>query len=229
MTVGENAASLDWRDGVPVSRRWGDPYYSLADGLAETRHVFLKGNRLPERFAGARGFRVAELGFGTGLGFLAAWALWRRLAAPGAVLRYTAFEIAPLPREDMARALSAWPGLAPLAAELLAARRGAGVTELPGARLEVIGGDARETLPRWQGSAEAWFLDGFAPARNPEMWEPALLAAVAARMTPGGTLATYTAAGAVRRALAAAGVEVARRPGFGVKRHMSVGHLPADR
>jgi tRNA U34 5-methylaminomethyl-2-thiouridine-forming methyltransferase MnmC len=87
----------------------------------------------------------------------------------------------------------------------------------------MIVGDARETVPAWDGPAEAWFLDGFAPARNPELWEPALLAAVAARTVPGGTCATYSAAGAMRRALAAAGFAVERRPGYGRKRHMTQG------
>lgn len=93
------------------------------------------------------------------------------------------------------------------------------------AKLHLIVGDARETLPRWQGQADAWFLDGFAPSKNPEMWDPALLAEVARHTAPGGTFATYTAAGFVRRALAAAGFAVTRCPGFGRKRHMTRGVL----
>lgn len=89
----------------------------------------------------------------------------------------------------------------------------------------MIIGDARHTLPAWDGVADAWFLDGFAPARNPELWEAPLLAQVAAHTAPGGTFATYTAAGAVRRALDAAGFDVARVPGYGRKRHMSRGTL----
>ncbi len=219
---------LDWRDGtVPVSRRYADPYYSVADGLAETRHVFLDGNALAERMAGARACCIAELGFGTGLGFLAAWELWRRVAAPGGVLAFTSFEIAPLRRADMARALSRWPEIAPLAEALLAAWRGGGVHDLPGARLEVVVGDARRSVAEWPGPAEAWFLDGFAPARNPELWEPPLLQAVHDRTEPGGTAATYSAAGAVRRGLAAAGFLVRKRPGYGTKRDMTVARRPA--
>ncbi|GMG85062.1 tRNA (5-methylaminomethyl-2-thiouridine)(34)-methyltransferase MnmD [Paralimibaculum aggregatum] len=218
---------IEWRDGnLPVSTRFGDPYYSADDGLAETRHVFLAGNDLARRFSGAAGFAVAELGFGTGLGFLAAWALWRERAAPGAELAFTSFEIAPLAATEMARALAPWPELAPLAAELLAGWRGGGSLALPGARLEVILGDARETLPRWGGRAEAWFLDGFAPARNPELWEPALLAEVFAHTAPGGSLATYSAAGHVRRGLQAAGFRMAKRPGYGRKREMLAGSRP---
>ena len=96
---------------------------------------------------------------------------------------------------------------------------------LPGLELEVIAGDARDTLPAWGGRADAWFLDGFSPARNPELWEPALLASVAARSTPGATAATYSAAGHVRRALAAAGFTVTRTAGHGAKRHMTRARL----
>lgn len=219
MPVAGDDAKLRWEDGVPVSVRHDDPYYARADGLAETRHVFLDGNGLAARFRGAARFHVAELGFGTGLNCLAAWALWREMAAPGAVLRFTSFERDPMTPEERSRALSAFPELAGLAEALATG-------ETPGLALEVIEDDARATLPTWTGIADAWFLDGFAPARNPDMWEPALLAAVHARTVPGGTFATYTAAGHVRRCLAAAGFEVARRPGFGSKREMLAGHRP---
>ena len=219
--TGRQAAELDWRaGGIPVSARFDDPYFSLENGLAETRHVFLAGNGLPDRFR--PGFHVAELGFGTGLNLLAAWAAWDDSGQDGP-LRFTSFEAFPMRAADMARALSAFPALADRAAVLTAAwARGAARIEAPALRAEVILGDARRTLPGWSGRADAWFLDGFAPARNPELWDPALLAAVAARTAPGGTAATYTAAGAVRRALAAAGFSVDRRPGFGRKRHMTV-------
>lgn len=222
---------LDWRDGnLPVSRRYGDIYYSASDGLAESRHVFLAGNDLPRRWPGAGAFTIGELGFGTGLNFLAAWELWQTLAAPGARLRYTAFEIAPLGPREMARALSRWPSLSDRAGELLAAWAdplpdGAAI-ELPGVRLELAIGDARTAVPRWRGAADAWFLDGFAPAKNPELWEAGLLAAVFDRTRPGGSVATYSAAGVVRGNLAAAGFRVLKRPGFGTKRDMIVGHRP---
>ncbi|MBW7921274.1 MAG: tRNA (5-methylaminomethyl-2-thiouridine)(34)-methyltransferase MnmD [Rubellimicrobium sp.] len=215
------APDLDWSpEGTPVSRRFGDPYFSRGGGLDEARHVFLAGNDLPARFRD--GFRIAELGFGTGLNLLATLAAWRGAGMAG-LLHYTAFELDPLPAADMARALAAFPGLAQDAQALVAALAGGtGPHDLPGGlRLAIITGDARETLPRWNGMVDAWFLDGFAPARNPELWGEALLAGVAARMAPGATLATYTAAGHVRRALAAAGLTVARAPGFGRKRHMT--------
>ncbi|MDA0962878.1 MAG: tRNA (5-methylaminomethyl-2-thiouridine)(34)-methyltransferase MnmD [Proteobacteria bacterium] len=211
---------LDWTDrGVPVSRRFDDPYFSLDNGLAETRHVFLAGNGLPERFA--PGFHIAELGFGTGLNFLTVWQAWIDSGTEGP-LRFTSFEAFPMAAGQMAAALTAFPELTPLSAQLVANWDGPGRVILPGAELTVIAGDARLTLPAWNGQADAWFLDGFSPAKNPEMWDDALLTEVARHMTPGGTLATYTAAGHVRRALAQAGLAVDRRPGYGRKRHMTV-------
>ncbi|SLN60823.1 tRNA 5-methylaminomethyl-2-thiouridine biosynthesis bifunctional protein MnmC [Roseivivax jejudonensis] len=210
-----------WRDGdVPVSRRFDDPYYSLDDGLAEARHVFLAGNDLPARFRD--GFRIAELGFGTGLNLLAALDAWRRAGLPGR-LHVTSFEAFPLSPGDMTRAQAAFPELACLADEL-APFWAAGTTriDLPDLAFRLVTGDARATLPNWDGQADAWFLDGFAPARNPELWEPALLREVAWHTATGGTAATYSAAGHVRRALAAAGFAVTRVPGHGRKRHMTV-------
>jgi len=220
-------AELDWRDGrIPVSRRFDDPYFSFDDGLAETRHVFLAGNDLPERFA--PGFHVAELGFGTGLNFLVTWAAWRaigRAAGVPGVLRFTSFERYPMTVADRVTALAAFAELAPLA-ELLSAQTGTGVHDFGDVVLEVIVGDVRQTLSEWQGRADAWYLDGFSPAKNPEMWGADLMAQVGAHTVPGGTLASYTAAGHVRRALAQAGFEVTRVPGFGRKRHMTVARMP---
>lgn len=211
-----------------MSQRYADPYFSRHDGLAETRHVFLEGNRLSERWGpDTRRFAIAELGFGTGLNVLAAWALWRERAAVDGVLSVTSFEVAPLAPTEMRRALAAFPELADLGARLLDVWRGAGGRfDLGGLQLEVVEGDARQTVPRWQGHVDAWFLDGFAPARNPQMWEADLLAAVAARLEPGGTVATYSAAGHVRRSLEAAGLQVRKRAGYGAKREMCVACRP---
>ena len=124
---------------------------------------------------------------------------------------------------DMALALAAFPELAALAPELLAAWRLDGLAmQVGGAELTVVIGDARQRLATWEGVADAWFLDGFSPAKNPELWEPALMAEVARHTAPGGTAATYTAAGFVRRGLAEAGFTVTRQPGYGRKRHMTI-------
>lgn len=215
---------IDWsRDGVPRARAFDDPYFSAADGLAETEHVFLGGNALPARFA--PGFAVGELGFGTGLTCVALWRAWDRAGMPGP-LAITSTEAFPLSAADMARALGRWPELAPYAAPLLAAYApGAGPFDLGSLHLTILWGDARATLPRWTGSVDAWCLDGFSPARNPAMWDAGLLHALVPRTRPGGTFATYCAAGHVRRTLEAAGFAVERRAGFGTKRHMSAGRL----
>lgn len=219
---------IEWRDGDrPVSTLFGDPYFSLQDGLAETAHVFHGGNDLSTRLGD--GFRIAELGFGTGLNLLATSVLWAGLGRPG-TLHYTSFEAYPMPVRDMARALAVFPALAGPAAVLLDAwGRGQRQFDLGPIVVEVIVGDARRTLPDWAGQADAWFLDGFSPARNPELWEEPVLEAVARHTAPGGTFATYTAAGFVRRGLQAAGFQVERWPGYGRKRHMSRGQLESGK
>lgn len=221
-----NEADLEWRDGdVPVSTRFDDPYFSLENGLAETRHVFLGGNDLPARFRD--GFQIAELGFGSGLNLLATLKAWRDAGAHG-VLHYTSFEAFPMPPDAMIRAQSAFPDLRDLAGELAPHwRSGVAAFSLPDLHFLLIKGDARKALPWWSGQADAWFLDGFSPAKNPELWEPSLMAEVGAHTASNGTVATYTAAGFVRRGLEAAGFRVERAPGFGRKRHMTRGTIGA--
>ncbi len=210
---------LIWTGDSPVSAAFDDPFFT--GGAAEVQHVFLAGNGLPGRLR--PGFHVAELGFGTGLNL----AVLMQHVGTGP-LRFTSFEALPMAPADMARALApfALPGAAALVAAWAAAEGPVRRLDLPGIAAEVVIGDARETLPRWAGRADAWFLDGFAPAKNPALWETALIAEVARHTAPGGTAATYTAAGHVRRALAAAGFSVERRPGFGRKKHMTVARLP---
>lgn len=221
----DQRAELEWKDcGVPVSLRFDDPYFSLEDGVAETRHVFLAGNGLPERFRPE--FHIGELGFGTGLNFLVARDAWRKAGLKGR-FRFTSFEAFAMSAPDLERAHAAFPSLSQSAAELRHAWTGGTANiEFEDAHLRVIAGDARETLPLWEGCADAWFLDGFSPAKNPELWGADLLRAVAGHTNPGGSAATYTAAGHVRRALQDAGFEVARQPGFGRKRHMTVARKP---
>lgn len=214
----QSHGDLEWQDGTPIARRFDDPYYSLQDGLAETRFVFHDGNQLTERFAD--GFQIAELGFGTGLSFLATWDAWRKSVRKG-TLHFTSFEAFPLSTGDTRAALAPFTELAPLTERLLEFLAG---KALPSdIQLTIIEGDARETVPNWQGQADAWFLDGFSPAKNPELWSADLMTAVGDHTKRGGTFATYTAAGHVRQKLSDAGFTVERISGFGRKRHMSVG------
>lgn len=217
------AAQLSWlEDAIPVATRFDDPYFSLKGGLEETRHVFIAGNDLPARLR--PGFQIAELGFGTGLNLLTLL-----LAARGGPeIRFTTFEAFPMAPQDMARALQHFPEADAVSAPLIAAIA-AGETRfsLGNIAVEILHGDVRETLPAWAGKADAWFLDGFSPAKNPEMWGEDLMAEVGFHTAPGGSFATYTAAGHVRRALAGAGFAVRRQPGFAGKRHMSAGRMEA--
>lgn len=224
MTNQKKSAKLAWRNGtIPVAIQFDDPYFSVDDGLAETEHVFLAGNDLPERFKD--GFHIAELGFGTGLNLLAAWQAW---IASGQTtpLNYTSFEAYPMDIPAMRKALSNWPELEELANKMLTRLETDDFKiNTPTLNAQIIIGDARDTLPLWQGLADAWFLDGFSPAKNPELWDETLMQAVAEHTKPQGTVATYTAAGHVRQSLASAGFTVTRVAGFGRKRHMTTGIL----
>jgi tRNA 5-methylaminomethyl-2-thiouridine biosynthesis bifunctional protein len=218
----DEASGLDWVDGAPRSRRFDDVYFSAVDGLAESRAVFLQGCGLPQAWSGRQRFTVGELGFGSGLNILALLALWAETRPLGGHLQIFSVEAYPLTRDEAALALSAWPVLAEIAAPLLAAwpssRPGFHRLDLPNATLDLWIGEAAEGLDAWGGRADAWFLDGFAPSRNPEMWRAELLARLAARSAPGARAATFTVAGAVRRGLAEVGFAVDKRPGFGRKK-----------
>jgi tRNA U34 5-methylaminomethyl-2-thiouridine-forming methyltransferase MnmC len=220
MGVQDQTAQIEWRDGrVPVSTRFDDPYFSLENGMEETRHVFLGGNDLPARFVD--GFHVAELGFGTGLNFLVTLQAFRA-AGCGGTLFFTSFEAYPMAMDDLHAALRAFEGLPD---DLATAEDFPTLLEGPDFVLRVILGDARETLPVWDSHADAWFLDGFSPAKNPELWSAEMMAEVARHTGKGGTAATYTAAGFVRRGMADAGFEVNRVAGYGRKRHMTQAEL----
>ncbi|WP_018150463.1 bifunctional tRNA (5-methylaminomethyl-2-thiouridine)(34)-methyltransferase MnmD/FAD-dependent 5-carboxymethylaminomethyl-2-thiouridine(34) oxidoreductase MnmC [Leeia oryzae] len=226
--------TLDWQDGQPFSSRFGDVYFSRESGLDETRHVYLRHNQLAERFAAlapGEHFTIAENGFGTGLNFLAAWQLWQQTAPAGAFLHFVSTEAYPLSKTELQQALAAWPELASLAAELTTVwedfapgfhRLHPGKTNLT---LTLLIGDANETLPRLDAMVDAWFLDGFAPSKNPQMWSDTILEQVGRLTKPGGTFATFTSAGSVRRGLKAQGFDVKKVPGHGPKREMSAGYL----
>jgi len=218
--------------GVLHSDRFGDPYFSREGGLAEARTVFLDGCGLPGGWSDALHFTVAELGFGCGLNMLATLDLWQRTRRPGARLHLFSVEGFLLSKPLAAEALTAFPELSRLARQLLdqwpQGRTGFQRLDFAeaDATLDIALCDVEQALGQWCGRADAWFLDGFAPARNPAMWQPAIFGAVARASRPGARVATYSAAGEVRRGLAAAGFDVQRLPGFGSKRHRLAGRLP---
>ena len=217
-------ARLAFQEGIPYSEAFGDVYHSAAGGPAQARHVFLGGNGLPQRWAGRRRFVILETGFGAGLNFLATWQAWRRDPAHCERLHFVSIEKHPLAAADLRRVLEKWE-VHDEAAELLARWP----TLVPGAqRLEFDGGRVVLTLffadihvaRELRLAADAFYLDGFAPERNPDMWSPALMRALARLAAPGATAATWSVAGPVRRALELTGFAVAKRPGFGGKREM---------
>lgn len=228
----QTEAVLDWHDGdMPYSRAFDDHFYCRSDGRLECGHVFLAGNGLPDRWQRKAPFRIAELGFGTGLNLCETWRQWRGTAPEGASLHFTSFERFPMARADIARALAHWPEIEHERTILTDKwpDASAGRVEIdlaPGVRLTVVCGAALESLGNETTPFDAWFLDGFAPARNPDMWSAELMAAVFRLTVPGGRFGTYAAAGFVRRNLAAAGFVVERRPGFAGKREMLCGERP---
>jgi tRNA 5-methylaminomethyl-2-thiouridine biosynthesis bifunctional protein len=211
-------------DGAPRALAEDDVYFSAANGLAETIAVFHAGCDLPAAWAGGAQFAIGELGFGTGLNALATRALWRRTRAPGAILHFVSVEGRPMPAQAAARALAAFPDLSPLSEELIARWpfRAAGAQRLwfaeDGFCLTILIGEVETMLSGRTEPMDAWFLDGFAPARNPSMWSDAVLGQVARLTKAGGRAATYTVAGAVRRGLAAHAFSVLKQRGFGSKR-----------
>ena len=233
------AERLDWSGAAPRSPRFDDIYFSPEDGLAETQTVFLQGCGLPGAWLDGgrdrRRFVVGELGFGTGLNILALADLWRRTRpAPDAVLNVFSVEAFPIGREDAARALAAWPALSDWADTLIrqwpGGRRGFHRIEWSkaGVILDLAVIEVEAALTAWSGHADAWFLDGFAPSKNPQMWRPEVLSLIASRSRPGTRLATFSVAGAVRRGLTDAGFAVEKAPGFGGKKQRLEGRFPGE-
>lgn len=236
---GITPAQLDWSEAqVPKSQQFDDVYFSRDDGVQEVRYVFMQHNGLPERFAQAGSFRIAETGFGTGLNFLVAADAWLHSGASG-VLHFISFEKYPLTLADLQRAHQHYTLFAPLCAALQESYPDL----LPGwhdlwlmegrIRLTLWLGDVLEGLPELDDSngslVDAWFLDGFAPAKNPQMWQPGLFTQMARLSHLQTTFATFTAAGEVRRGLQKAGFAVQKARGHGRKREMCHGQLAQKR
>lgn len=222
-------------DGAPEAVAFGDIYFSRDGGLAESEAVFLAGCGLPDAWAGRRHFQICELGFGSGLNVLAAWRLWRAHRPVGAILHIVSIEGYPMPVEAAERAHAAFPEVADLAAKLRAQWPVAAYApqrlwfEEDGVAITIVIADVADGLDRLTAEVDAWFLDGFAPSRNPAMWTEAVLARVGALSAPGATLATYSTAGAVRRGLAQAGFTVEKRPGFAAKRERLEARFEGER
>jgi len=227
---------LRWdENGLPHSVKFDDKYFCQQSGYDEGLHVFCGGNRLKERFAdltSGEPFVIGETGFGTGLNFLCAWQLFEQFAPAGANLLYISIDQFPLNAQDLARALSLWPQLKTHATSLIEQYPAIGQEVKPilfaGGRIKLIliyehVLNALDLMSRKQYTMDAWFLDGFAPSKNAEMWSDDVFIGIAALSRPGTTVATFTSAGDVRRGLMAQGFTMTKTPGFGRKRHMLQG------
>ena len=217
-------AALAWNDdGLPFSPRYGDLYHPRAGALQQAQHVFLGGNGLPERWRGRERFVVLETGFGLGNNFLATWDAWRRDASACRQLHFISIEQHPLAREDLL-ALPRDAALVPLAEQLAQAwpplTPNLHRLSFDGGRVQLLLalGNVAQWLPELVARVDAFYLDGFSPARNPQMWQPRLFKAMGRLAAPGATAATWTAAHAVRNDLTAAGFDVELAPGRGGKR-----------
>ncbi|WP_087501524.1 bifunctional tRNA (5-methylaminomethyl-2-thiouridine)(34)-methyltransferase MnmD/FAD-dependent 5-carboxymethylaminomethyl-2-thiouridine(34) oxidoreductase MnmC [Pseudomonas sp. SID14000] len=220
-------AQIDWDDqGRPHSRQYDDVYFAVNEGIEETRHVFLGQTRLAERFAALAPHAclvIGETGFGTGMNFYCAWQLFEQHAHAEARLHFVSVEKYPLGHEDMARAVRLWPELAaysqPLLEQYVAVHQGFQQFTFDNGRvtLTLLIGDVLEQLPQLDAQIDVWFLDGFAPAKNPDMWTPQLFAQLARLSYPGTVLGTFTTTGWVRRSLVDAGFAMRKVPGIGKK------------
>lgn len=232
-----NYASLSWDEqGQPFSELFEDIYFSKASGLDETEYVFLKHNQLLERFTQIQKhaiFVVGETGFGSGLNFLSTWRLFKRSAPTGARLHFISVEKHPLSKSNLAKALSLWHELADFSRDLLNQYVGIHegyqrfLFENGQVVLTLMVGDAHEQLSQLNTQVDAWFLDGFSPAKNPQMWTDDLFKQLARLSKNNTTLATYTSAGFVRRGLVDAGFSIEKSDGFANKREMLYGHFIA--
>ena len=228
------SASITWgEDGVPRSAEYDDIYFSIHDGLAESRYVFLEQNNLPKRWKSCTQHTIFELGFGTGLNFLATWHAWRETPPTddNATLHFISIEKHPLRIADLVRAHTSWEELTPLADMLqqnypdIAPATHQLTFDNGRVMLTLCFGDVAEVMPNLNipSGVDSWFLDGFAPAANPEMWDELIACEMARLSAPHAGFSTFTAAGPVKRALQNHGFEVNKVKGFGYKRDMLCG------
>ena len=227
-----STAKIDWSEGQPHSSVFGDIYFSQQSGMAETEHVFINANNLPARFAQPdpqRPFVIGETGFGTGLNFLCARQLWLKIAPKTAQLHFISCEKYPLSETDLGQAHQLFTNDSELASgceqlQKLWPKPVSGFHRLTfdqgRIQLTLLYGDATEMLSQLNAQVDCWFLDGFAPSKNPEMWREELFNQLGRLSHAGTTLATFTCAGLVKRGLKAAGFEIRKIPGFGRKREM---------
>lgn len=233
---------LRWdENGLPHSVMFDDKYFCQQSGYDEGLHVFCGGNRLKERFEGlssSEPFVIGETGFGTGLNFLCAWELFERHAPAGAKLHYVSLDQFPLNAGDLKRALNLWPRLSRYAEQLTAQYPSVDAfvppVEFAGGRVKLMliydhVVSALAEMKRRGYRMDAWFLDGFSPAKNKEMWSDDVFSGIAALSRPGTTVATFTSAGDVRRGLMKHGFRMEKAPGFGRKRHMLRGEFKSDK
>ena len=233
-------AEIEWHDGQPYASAFQDVYFSSDNGMLETEYVFLQGNDLYHRWPqlDTDSFTIAETGFGTGLNFLCASKLWLSTASENAVLHFISTEKYPLSMQDITTALRLWPELHTISEPLITQYEQLinGIEIMlydHRVRLSLLIGDATECLsninPNKVGNEiNAWFLDGFSPAKNPEMWQSGLFKQMARLSNHATTFATFTSAGDVRRDLSVAGFEISKQPGFGKKREMLTGRFAGN-
>ena len=226
-------ANIEWRDGQPYSIDFNDIYFSTDNGIKETGYVFLEQNQLSERFAGLKNkrFTIIETGFGTGLNFYCTASQWLASAPADKNLHFVSIEKFPLKIADLQKIIGIWPQLTLIASALIQeySKLKAGLNTYylfdNRIQLDLWIGDIADVLPKLECGADAWFLDGFAPAKNAEMWSTSMFKQLARLSQANTTFATFTSAGLVRRGLQDAGFEVRKLIGFGKKREMLCGNF----
>lgn len=223
-------AQIDWsRPGTPAASDFDDIYFSVEGGIEETREVFLKGCGLPDRWMDREVFVIGETGFGTGLNFLTTWRLWNQTKGSDGRLYFISVEKHPLDQEQLTKALAPFEEFGANRDALIEnwpdRVKGFHLLEFGNVNLILIHDDINNALDELDAKVDAWFLDGFSPAKNAEMWSMEVMAKIAGLSRPDAKVATFTVAGSVRSALSEAGFTVLKKEGFGRKRHRLEAHL----